>query len=167
MRAIRSAFLDRTPRDAQGSVKMLDDHSKRRLGALLGEAGAQWQSALRAALDQRGLPALGAGADLLAQLSLDGVSQSLLPERLGLSKQAVQQSLDQLERQQLVRRETDPADKRAKRVHLTTPGLYALEARRDAEREIEKQLRATLGKKAFAKLRKTLKTLSARVSIRE
>jgi DNA-binding MarR family transcriptional regulator len=147
---------------------MLDDHSRKRLGAVLAEAQDSWQSALRAALDKRGLPLLGAGADVLAHLTLDGLSQSLLPERLGLSKQAVQQSLDHLERQNLVRRESDPADKRAKRVLLTEAGLYALEARRDAEREIEKQFRDGLGKKAFGKLRKGLKALSAaRASTRE
>ena len=140
---------------------MLDEHPKQRLGAVLAQAQHSWQLALLAAAEQRGLPPLGAGAELLAHLTLEGISQSLLPERLGLSKQAVQQSLDQLEKQSLVRRETDPGDKRAKIVRLTEPGVHVLEARRNAEQEIEKQFRDRLGKKAFAKLRKGLKTLSA------
>lgn len=147
---------------------MLDDQPKKRLGAVLDDARDSWQLALRSAVERRGLSALGAGAELLAHLTLEGISQSLLAERLGLSKQAVQQSLDHLERQTLVRRETDPADKRAKIVRLTESGLHALEARRDAEREIEKQFRELLGKKAFDKLRKGLRKLSAsRASIPE
>jgi DNA-binding MarR family transcriptional regulator len=168
MRTVPPTFLDQSTPDARGSVKMLDDQPKKRLGAVLSQAQDSWQSALQSALEKRDLPVLGAGADLLVHLTLEGISQSLLPERLGLSKQAVQQSLDQLERQNLVRREIDPGDKRARRVLLTETGLYVLEARRDAESEIEKQFRDLLGKKAFGKLRKSLKTLSAaRASTRE
>ena len=147
---------------------MLDDPPKPRLGALLANAQESWSLALRATLTPRGVDGPGAGADMLPHLSLEGGSQSLLAEQLGLSKQAVQQSLDHLEKQGLVRREPDPVDKRAKRVILTEAGLFALEARREAEREVEQLFRGALGKKGFTKLRKALKLLSAvRASTRE
>ena len=147
---------------------MLDGQPKPRLGALLAEAQEAWRRALRAALAKRNAPPVGAGFELLAQLTLAGISQSLLAERMGLTKQAIQQSLDQLERLALIRREPDPVDRRAKYVVLTEAGLFALELRRDAEKEAEQALREALGKKALKQLGKGLKKLSAaRVSIRE
>ena len=147
---------------------MLDGQPKPRLGALLEDAQEAWHHTLTAELARRKAPILGAGADLLAQLSLSGISQSLLAERMGLTKQAVQQSLDQLEKLALIRREPDPVDKRAKYVVLTEAGLVALETRRDAEKQAEKQLRDALGKKALKQLSKGLKKLSAaRASTRE
>lgn len=140
---------------------MLDGQSKPRLGALLGHAQETWRLALGEALARRNAPALGAGADLLAHLSLSGISQSLLAERMGLSKQAVQQSLDHLETLDLVRRVPDPVDRRAKYVVLTETGLAALESRRDAEKDAEKLLRDALGKKALKQLGKGLRKLSA------
>jgi len=140
---------------------MLDGQSKPRLGALLTTAQETWRAALGEALTRRKAPLLGAGADLLAQLSLAGISQSLLAERMGLSKQAVQQSLDQLEKLALVRRESDPVDRRANYVVLTQAGLYALEAGREAEKEAEKLLRDALGKKTLKQLAKGLRKLGA------
>jgi DNA-binding MarR family transcriptional regulator len=147
---------------------MLDGQSKPRLGALLSDAQDAWRLTLTAALVKRNAAVLGAGAELLAELTLSGISQSLLAERMGLTKQAVQQSLDQLEKLGLIRREPDPMDRRAKYVVLTEAGLVAIETRRDAEKEAEKLLKDALGKKALRQLGKGLKKLSAaRGSTRE
>lgn len=137
---------------------MLDDPAtKPRLGALLDTVQAAWQASLRRALEQRNVPQLGAAADLLGHLTLAGISQSLLAERVGTTKQAVQQSLDQLEKLGLIRRDADPVDLRAKYVVLTEAGLYALEARRDAEKEVERAWLDLLGRKDFTRLRKGLR----------
>ena len=139
---------------------MLDSQPKPRLGALLLDAQEAWRLALAAALSKRNAPSLGASAELLGQLTLAGISQSLLAERMGLT--------NQLEKLALIRREADPVDRRAKYVVLTEAGLYALEVRRDAEREAEQALRDALGKKALKQLGKGLKKLSAvRASTRE
>ena len=140
---------------------MLDGPPKPRLGALLNDAQEAWYFALNSALARRNAPALGAGAELLAQLSLSGISQSLLAERMGLTKQAVQQSLDQLEKHALIRREPDPVDRRAKYVVLTEAGLFALEMRRDAEKEAERLLKLALGKKTLKQLARGLRKLNA------
>ena len=140
---------------------MLDGPAKPRLGTLLANVQSAWRDAVRASVARRQAPALGAGAHLLAQLSLAGISQSLLAERLGMSKQAVQQAVDLLDRQGLIRRAPDPIDKRAKYVVLTEAGLYALEAHRDAEREVERQWAELLGKKTVNRLRKALRKTNA------
>lgn len=147
---------------------MLDGQPKPRLGALLAKAQDAWRVALDGALARRQAPPLGAAAAVLDHVTLAGISQSLLAERMGLTKQAVQQSLDQLEKLALIRREPDPVDRRAKYVVLTEAGLFALEIWRDAEKDAERALRDMLGKKALKQLGKGLRKLSAaRVSNRE
>lgn len=132
------------------------------LGKLLQQAGESWQAQLRSGLAEQVSPtALGAGAAVLSQLDpAAGMSQTTLTAQMGLSKQAVQQLLDQLEAQGLVRREPDPADRRAKRVILTETGAAAAAARVDASSRLEEQLRETLGKKRFKALRKTLREIA-------
>ncbi|HZY67654.1 MAG TPA: MarR family transcriptional regulator, partial [Devosia sp.] len=120
-----------------------------------------WRGALNAALDRRQAPRLGSAENILKHLSLSGISQSLLAERMGLTKQSVQQSLDILEPLGLVKREPDPVDRRAKYVVLTEAGLLALETRRVAEREADRTIRDLLGKKSHKLLVKQLKKLSA------
>jgi DNA-binding MarR family transcriptional regulator len=136
------------------------DGPKPRLGALLDIAQSAWERDLAAAMARRQAPALGASAELLAHVTLAGISQSLLAERVGLTKQAIQQSLDQLERHGLVRRDPDPVDRRAKYAVLTEAGLFALEARRDAEREVERAWADALGKKTLDRVRKGLRRVA-------
>src|SRR3954465_15320697 len=62
---------------------------------------------------------LTASGEVLQHLGAEGLSQTALVLSMGISKQAVQQLLDHLEANGVVRRETDPADKRARRVVLT------------------------------------------------
>jgi DNA-binding MarR family transcriptional regulator len=132
------------------------------LGKLLQAAADGWQATLRRGLSGQLPPAaLGAGAAVLAQLDPGaGQSQSVLTSRLGLSKQAVQQLLDQLETQGLVRREPDPADRRAKRVVLTPLGAEAADRRSAAAAQVDDQLREILGRKRFKALRKALRELA-------
>jgi DNA-binding MarR family transcriptional regulator len=132
------------------------------LGKLLLAAGESWQAKLRGGLaDQVPAAALGAGAAVLAQLDPGaGIAQTVLTARMALSKQAVQQLLDQLEAQGLVRREPDPADKRAKRVLLTEAGTAAATARAGAASALDDQLRDVLGRKRFKSLRKALRELA-------
>jgi len=145
-----------TPGGAGGYiVKMADD-----LGTLLQKAADSWQVALgRLLTDRTPAASLGAGAAMLEHLNEAGLAQTALTARMGLSKQAVQQTLDQLETQGLVRREPDPADRRAKRIYLTAPGAQALALRQVAEAELQERLRETLGKKRFKALRKALRDL--------
>lgn len=132
------------------------------LGKLLQKAGESWQAELRRSLAGQLPPAaLGAGAAVLAALDpAAGASQTALTAQMGLSKQAVQQLLDQLEAQGLVRRESDPADRRAKRVVLTPDGAAAAISRAGASANLDARLRDTLGRKRFKALRKALRELA-------
>ena len=132
------------------------------LGKLLQAAADSWHAQLRSALaDHMPTAALGAGAAVLPHLGGGGLLQSELTARMGLSKQAIQQLLDQLETQGLVRRVPDAVDKRAKRVELTEAGAAAAARRQNAEAALEDHLRNELGKKRFKAVRKALRELSA------
>ena len=102
---------------------------------------------------------LNAAGEVLSHIPPDGISQSALTASMGLSKQAVQQLLDQLEASGVIRRETDPADKRARHVVLTELGLRDLAAQKQVRRHLEDSVKDKLGKKLLGKLEKALKRL--------
>jgi DNA-binding MarR family transcriptional regulator len=130
------------------------------LGKILEQATQSWHKRLREALAGQSPPALGAGAAILEQLAAGALSQTELTARLGLSKQAVQQSLDALEKNGLVARVPDTADRRIRHVQLTAAGQTAAEARKRAQATLEDHARAVLGKKELKRLRKSLRVLT-------
>jgi len=131
-------------------------------GAALAGAAEQWREAFRREMIAKALAsAAGAGGDVLTHLKVDSVPQTALTQRTGLSKQAVQQLLDQLETASLVRRETDQNDKRIKHVMLTEQGRRVLSERQKVEAQLEEALRDKLGKKQFKKLRSVLREIAA------
>lgn len=143
---------------------MLDDKDLRtieHIGVALHQAAADWRVTFRSEMAARGFPwHLGASGEVLAHLGPSGIAQTELAARMGLSKQAVQQLLDQLEADGVVRRETDPDDKRARRVVLTDLGLRDFAERNRVKQQIEESYRDKLGKKLFGKLEKALRKLA-------
>ena len=141
---------------------MLDespDRTKTLFSTILHLAGA-WRDQYRQEMARRGYPwHLTAVGDLLDHLSPAGALQASLATSTGLTKQAVQQSLDQLEKHGVLRRESDPIDKRAKRIVLTELGLRNLSERQAVLDEIEASAKTALGKKGAKKLRKSLREL--------
>jgi DNA-binding MarR family transcriptional regulator len=146
-------------------VKNLDDigiESIDHIGIALWRAAQDWRETMRREMAARGYPwHLGARGDVLAHLGPSGISQAALTERMGLSKQAVQQLLDQLEADGVVQREADPADKRARRVVLTKLGLKDFVERNKVKLAIEADYRGRLGDRLFGKLEKALAKLAA------
>lgn len=139
-----------------------DDANVLSFSAALVAAAARWRESFRADVASRSSSAAaGAGGDILAHLALTSVPQAVLTQRTGLTKQAVQQLLDQLEAAGLVRRDADPQDKRAKHVVLTEQGCEALAVRSQVETQLEDALRDRLGKKQFKKLRRILREIAA------
>ena len=58
----------------------------------------------------------------------DGVTQKELAERVGLDSSSLVRLLDILEGKSLVERRADPADRRSKRIFLTTEGHAAVDS---------------------------------------
>ena len=145
-------------------VKHLDDNdltSIDHIGLALWRAAQGWRNHMRVELAARGYPwHQSAAGEVLAHLGPPGISQALLTERMGLSKQAVQQLVDQLEVQGVVGRAPDPNDGRAKRIVLTELGLADFAERNKVKRLIEKQYREKLGPEAFTALEAALAKLA-------
>lgn len=144
-------------RSADDEETALIDH----IGVLLWRAAADWKSRMQEEMVSRGFPWHGeARGEVLAHVGPSGTSQSVLAERMGMTKQAVQQLVDQLVAERVVKRVPDPADGRAKRIELTALGRRDFAERNKVKRAIERRYRKTLGDNRFAQLEKALRMLT-------
>src|SRR6266511_4538356 len=89
-----------------------------------------------------------------------GTRPSELAARLGISKQALNYLLGELERLDYLERRPDPDALRSKRIALTPRGTSAVRVIREAVGEIETTWAKQLGPKRFAQLRKLLLDLN-------
>ncbi|MGH2860075.1 MAG: MarR family winged helix-turn-helix transcriptional regulator [Solirubrobacteraceae bacterium] len=85
-----------------------------------------------------------------------GARPSELAAQRGMSKQAVNYLLGQLETLGYLERQPDPSDRRSKRIALTDRGERAAYTIRDAVRDIEQDWEAQLGQDRFAQLKALL-----------
>src|SRR5205085_3603498 len=127
------------------------------IGALL---RMPWEQVLRrmlTRLHEHGFDDLDAPhLNLLLYPGPQGARPSELAARRGMSKQAVNYLLGELERLGYLERHADPADRRSKRVALTPRGERAAYTIRDAVRGIEQDWENQLGQKRFAQLHSLL-----------
>src|SRR3954468_8370792 len=89
-----------------------------------------------------------------------GARPSELAARLGMTKQALNYLLGELERLDYLKRQPDPDDLRSKRVALTPRGASAIRVIREAVAEIETTWAQQLGPERFAEFRMLLLELS-------
>lgn len=133
------------------------------IGALL---RIPWEAVRRRMLDrlhERGFDDLDAPhINVLVYPGPQGSRPSELAARLGMSKQAVNYLLGELERRGYVQRRADPDDLRSRRIVLTRRGEQAAWVMREAVAEVEREWEATLGRKRFAQLRGLLRELAER-----
>ena len=145
-------------------VKKLDDNSFPPLidhvGWRLARLFRQWKTRFDAEMVARGhgFMAEARGA-VIGHLRPAGASQTAIAQALGISKQAVQQFVDELEREGVVARIGNPADARGKLVVLTPRGAEAIRAGNAVKREIEARYRLRLGESGFAALMEGLDRL--------
>jgi DNA-binding MarR family transcriptional regulator len=85
----------------------------------------------------------------------------------GMTKQAMNYLLGQLQQLGYLMREDDPNDQRSKRIRLTERGHAAARCIRTTVGEIETELAGELGPKHFAQLRQLLIQLNATNTISE
>lgn len=136
---------------------LLPDH----VGVDLWRAAIAWRDRFHSEMVARGHAWFGDARGTIAQhLDPCGMSQAALVARVGSTKQAVQQLLDALEADGIVRREPDPEDGRAKRVVYTEKGLAALKDGVAVKRAIEAEYRAKLGDKRYEALVAALRVLA-------
>jgi len=148
------------------SVKFLDGNTPEvidHVGWRLFEAFRLWKEAFVAGMVERGYSWFTeALANLIGYMEVEGLRQTELVRRSGLTKQAVQQLLDDLVADGVLARIRDPSDGRGNLVVFTEDGQRM---RRDAnivKRRIERAWRRHMGDARFDELMSILKDLPER-----
>jgi DNA-binding MarR family transcriptional regulator len=139
------------------SAATLIDH----VGWRLWRLARQWKEEFDAAMRQRGYVWITeARGAVIGQLRPGGLPQSALTAALGVSKQAVQQFVDELVAEGAVERVPDPADGRGKIVQLTARGTASIVEGNAVKREIEKRYRRRVGAERFEAMNAVLDELA-------
>jgi DNA-binding MarR family transcriptional regulator len=92
----------------------------------------------------------------MAYLGAGGIRISDLARRLGVSRQAAQKSVTELEQAKLVATDVDPSNSSAKIVTLTALGEENVAVVLDVYSQVELKLSKRVGASKLAKMRKTL-----------
>ncbi|HZJ53259.1 MAG TPA: helix-turn-helix domain-containing protein [Myxococcaceae bacterium] len=123
-----------------------------RLARLLDEAAV-------ARVGEAGAPTLRTShTALLPHLDLEGTRLVDLAARMGISKQAVGQLVDDLESMGVVERAPDPEDGRARRVRFTRRGFQAVLHGLGVLDGLERELAVAIGRTAVERLREDVGT---------
>jgi DNA-binding MarR family transcriptional regulator len=130
------------------------------IGALLRIPWEQVMRRMLERLNEHGFDDLDAPhLNLLLYPGPQGTRPSELAARRGMTKQAVNYLLGELERLGYIERRADPDDRRSKRILLTARGERAGHTIRDAVREVEREWEQQLGPERFAELRELLREI--------
>jgi DNA-binding MarR family transcriptional regulator len=108
-----------------------------------------------------GPPVRPAHTALFPHLDFDGIRLTDLASRVGVTKQAVGQLVDDLAALGMVERVSDPTDRRAKRIRFSRRGYAGLMHGLRVLHELEQLLGAAVGARRMRELHQTLKLLIA------
>ena len=98
---------------------------------------------------------------LFPHIDFEGTRQTTLAERLGVTKQAIGQLVDDLERMGVVERVRDPSDGRAKLVKFVMTGDATLLDGMSVLQELDAEIDALLGSMRAELVRESLATVLA------
>src|SRR5215216_3538887 len=132
------------------------------IGALLRMPFEAVRARMLAGLHERGFTDLvAAHLNVLQYPGPENRRPSELATRTGMTKQALNYLLGQLERLGYLTRRGDDSDQRSKRIHVTPRGHAAIKAIREIVLEVEAEWERQLGPRQFAQLRDLLVQLQA------
>ena len=130
------------------------------VGALLRLAYQVARSRLLQALADRGLDDINeAYFGLFQYPPIDGMRPGALARQLGVSKQALNHLLGQLEKLDYLQRRREPGNRHIA-VHLTERGWQVVESNVATIRQLEADWQRQLGKRRFADLKAALRELT-------
>jgi DNA-binding MarR family transcriptional regulator len=138
-------------------------------GVLLWWASRAWLAEFKRRLNREGYGDLTEGAfqSLLPFLDIEGTRITELAERAGISKQAVNQFVDQLETAGIVERVADRTDGRAKVVRYAGRGLRFVRENQRIKRDLEAECEVALGSGGLSPLQESLRALIRALQTRE
>ena len=132
------------------------------IGWTLWRAAQVWREEFTAAMVAEGHVWFGqARGNLLMHIGPKGLRQGDLVERSRLTKQAVQQFVDELVADGILMRTKDDSDARARWVRLTPQGEAAMQDADRIKARIESRWRDAIGTQAFDQLDLALRDLIA------
>ncbi|HWV38681.1 MAG TPA: MarR family transcriptional regulator [Vulgatibacter sp.] len=137
----------------------LESAKARSVGQLLLRAARLWNEQAVRRLRATNPSVRPAHTLLLPHIDLEGTNATELAARIGVSKQAVGELVDDLEAQGLLERVPDPRDRRAKLVRFTAKGRKGLLAGLAVLMEKEAEVAARLGERQMESLGRTLRLL--------
>jgi DNA-binding MarR family transcriptional regulator len=120
-------------------------------------AAAELQQGLDASGHEVIRPAHGV---VFEHIGRDGARVTTMAEAAGMTKQAMTELVDHLERHGYVERAPDPTDRRAKLVRLTEKGFAAVVVAEGGFRTAEREFQRILGDADYATLRSLLVRLN-------
>ncbi|CAN7580307.1 MarR family winged helix-turn-helix transcriptional regulator [Rhizobium sp. LjRoot254] len=142
---------------------MLDDKFPDHIGWRLWQASNEWNLEFVARMQAAGHGWFTAArSSLIGHIAPKGTKQGSLVDRIGISKQAIQQLVDGLEDDGILERVPDADDKRSRIVRLTEAGRAAMKDANRIKIEIESGYRERIGSDEFALLSELLGKLSKR-----
>jgi MarR family transcriptional regulator, temperature-dependent positive regulator of motility len=100
---------------------------------------------------------------LFPHIDFAGVRLTELARRVGVTKQATAQLVDELEAWEMVERVPDPGDGRAKLIRFSKRGHAALLHGLAVLRNLEKELAGAIGRRRMAELRRALVAVLAAI----
>ena len=120
--------------------------------------GYRWfEDGLLTSLEEAGSPEITRAQSLVfAHFDREGTRPSELARRMGISRQAVHQTVNELVELGLVELVPDPVSRRAKLVLLTPLGRRTVQAALAIFGELEEELARRIGRKSVTELRRTL-----------
>ena len=134
-------------------VKKIDEFRIDHIGWRLWDAAMVWKEKFASEMVSMGHDWYReARSSIIPYIRQDGTRQTELVERMGLSKQAVQQLIVDLEKSGIVHRIPDPSDGRGKIVMFTEKGLAAQRDSNKAKKKVEAELKSKLGTEDFDQL---------------
>ncbi len=86
---------------------------------------------------------------LIMNIDVDGVNNTDLARRAGITKQGMSQIVRELEEKKYIKIEVNPNDKRSSIIHLTNKGKEFILTCRSAHKGLHADLQKLLGKKKF------------------
>ncbi len=131
------------------------------LSALLLATRGTYTAAVRRAQAKIGCTDVPASGEfILSAMEWTGASIEPIVRWLGVSKQAVSQSVDQLVVRGYLERARDPSDRRRVKLLLTDRGHAAGRAAKTAIQQVDRELLARVGSRSIAHTRATLAALA-------
>jgi DNA-binding MarR family transcriptional regulator len=147
-----------TPREIR-SGEALDHYRKHNVAWLLLRARQDFFRRASKGWKKRGYKLQNSFGTVITHLPLDGARLTELADSAGLTKQAMGQLVDELERLGYTERVSDPTDGRAKMVRFTRKGLKLVHDGRDVVSEVWAQYEELVGAKRLTRIRDDLDIL--------